>query len=99
MPLDRRTSKVEAGSKLREILELRMVFVEPAPCQTLPILEQVIPAHQWETHDNESCRDNTWVFPYENKTPLTSQTETIVSIYPWNSSYPQNVYKVPIHME
>lgn len=46
MPLDRRTGKVEAGSKLGEILELRMVFEEPAPCQTLPVLEQVITTHQ-----------------------------------------------------
>lgn len=37
MPPDRRIAKVEAGSKPQGISELRMVGVEPAPCQALPV--------------------------------------------------------------
>lgn len=59
MTPDRRTNKVE-WAQTSGNLELSTVVMGPSPCQTLPALEHLSVTPNWEDHDNQLHRENTW---------------------------------------
>ena len=86
----------KAESKACVNLRLKAVGVRPAPCPTLPALEQVEPSERTLRICNGEKTPE--VLPHANRASLASQTEPKGSIYPWVPPY-SSMFIVPIHME